>query len=170
MKKAEIAYITVGKVGSTYGVQGWLKIRTYTEFGASILNYTPWYLSSGDDKWNALDIEEGRIHGNGIIAKLAGFNTPEEARLLTGKTIAITRSQLPELEIDEYYWSDLEGLTVINSDGNVLGKVIYLIATGSNDVLVVKGDKEHAIPYLPGKVVTSVDLNKQEIHVNWELI
>jgi 16S rRNA processing protein RimM len=170
MKNVEIAYITVGKVGSTYGVQGWLKIHTYTEFGASILDYKPWYLNSGENQWDVLEVEDGRIHGKGIIAKLKGFNTPEEARLLTGKTIAITRAQLPKLKKEEYYWSDLEGLTVINSNGNILGKVIYLIATGSNDVLVVKGEKEHAIPYLPGDVVISIDLNKREIHVDWEFI
>jgi 16S rRNA processing protein RimM len=170
MKKADMAYITVGKIGSPYGVKGWLNIRTYTEFGASILEYHPWYSSSENHDWKVIDVESSRIHGNGVIAKIADINTPEEARLLTGKMIAITRSQLPLLKKNEFYWSDLEGLTVINKNGDVLGKVIYLIATGSNDVLVVKGDKEHAIPYLLGNVVLSVDLDKQEIHVDWDMI
>ena len=169
MNKAETTYITVGKVGSTYGVHGWLKIHSYTEFGASILNYSPWYLIQ-DHGWRVIEVENGRRHGNVILAKFIGINSPEEARLLTGKMIAISRAQLPQLEKNEYYWSDLQGLTVINQRGEILGKVIYLIATGSNDVLVVKGDKEYAIPYLPGKVVMQVDLEKQEIQVDWELI
>ena len=82
--------------------------------------------------------------------------------------IAITRAQLPALPKNEYYWSDLEGLTVINQAGVVLGKVIYLIATGSNDVLVIKGDKELAIPYLQDEVITQVDLENGVIHVNWD--
>lgn len=170
MKKAETAYITVGKIGSTYGVRGWLKILAYTELGPSLLEYTPWYVNSGNDEWTTLEVEEGRVHGKGIIAKLAHVNTPEEARLFTGKLIAIPRSQLPELKNNEYYWSDLIGLTVINKNGDVLGKVIYLMDTGSNDVLVIKGDKEHAIPYIVGDVILSVDLTKQEIHVDWELL
>jgi 16S rRNA processing protein RimM len=117
-----------------------------------------------------MDIEDGRLHGKDVIIKLAGINTPEEARLLTGKLIAITRSQLPALDQNEYYWSDLIGLTVVNKDGTVYGKVAYLIETGSNDVLVVKGDKEHAIPYLYGSVVLNVDLEKQQILVDWELL
>ena len=60
------------------------------------------------------------------------------------------------------------GLTVINQDGENLGKVIYLMETGSNDVLVIKGEKEHAIPWIMDKVITRIDLNKQEIYVNWE--
>jgi 16S rRNA processing protein RimM len=162
-------YIIIGKFGSTYGVQGWIKIHTYTEFGPTILDYKPWYIDRKKDSWTPINIESGRLHNNGIIVKLNGINTPEEARLFTGLNIAIPRSQLPQLQENEYYWSDLIGLSVINQNGEMLGKVIYLMETGSNDVLVVKGEKEHAIPYLLGKVVTKIDLNKQEIHVDWEL-
>lgn len=171
MKPTDV-YITVGKIGSTYGVKGWLKIQAYTEFGASILDYQPWYLSDSQHDWKQVQVEDGREHGNIVVAKIAGLNTPEEARLLTGKLIAIQRSQLPELNKDEYYWSDLVGLTVINQRNEALGKVAYLIETGSNDVLVIKDadGKEHAIPYLPGRVVSEVNLERQEIRVDWELI
>jgi len=170
MKNAD-SYITIGKLGSSYGVKGWLKVHAYTEFGASILDYKPWYLSSGkDNTWQAIEIEDGRVHGNIVIAKLAEIHNPEDARLLTGKFIAIRRSQLPTLHKDEYYWSDLQGLKVIDQHGENIGIVSYLMATGSNDVLVIKGIKEQAIPYLPGTVITKVDLENGEIIVNWEPI
>jgi len=162
-------FVVIGRIGSTYGVQGWLKIQSFTEWADNILEYTPWYIEENDE-WKALTITDGRIHGKGIIVKLAGWDTPEKSRLLSGKKIAIARSQLPALEKDEYYWSDLEGLTVINQDGEILGKVSYLISTGSNDVLVIKGETEFAIPYLPEDVIKRVDLEKQEIHVHWELL
>ncbi|HEX2548399.1 MAG TPA: ribosome maturation factor RimM [Gammaproteobacteria bacterium] len=167
MKEAK--YVVVGKVGSTYGVQGWLKIQSYTEWVDNILNFTPWYLEENNE-WKAFTVTEGKLHGKGMIVKFAGWDTPEKSRLLSGKKIAIVRSQLPALEKDEYYWSDLEGLTVINQDGEVLGKVSYLISTGSNDVLVIKGEKEFAIPYLLPEVIKSIDLEKQVIHVDWELL
>ena len=167
MKKADDAYLTIGKIGSTYGVHGWLKIQAFTEFSASILDYQPWFIENKNG-WETLPVEDQREQGNLIIVKIAGFDTPETARLLTGKEIAIKRTQLPALEKDEYYWSDLIGLTVINKNGDILGKVAYLIATGSNDVLVVKGEKEHAIPYFVGEVILNIDLSKQEIQVDWE--
>lgn len=167
MNQAE--YVIVGKIGSTYGVQGWVKIQSYTELTADILTYTPWYLEDKND-WKRIKLEAGKEHGKGIIVKLPGYDNPEKARLLTGKRIAVLRSELPVLEKNEYYWSDLEGLTVINQSGLVLGKVIYLIETGSNDVLIVKGDNEHAIPYLPDDVVKSIDLEKKTMHVDWEPI
>jgi 16S rRNA processing protein RimM len=168
MKKNE--FIIIGKIGSTYGVHGWLKIHSYTELPLDILAYSTWHLARDHQLSQAYKLEEGRAHGKGIIAKLIGITSPEEARLLTGASIAIERTQLPCLKLNEYYWSDLIGLTVINNDGEYLGKVKYVMATGANDVLVVKGKTEFAIPYLLEKVILSINLEKQEIHVDWELL
>jgi 16S rRNA processing protein RimM len=161
-------YIVVGKIGAPYGIKGWVKITSFTESPSDILNYDPWYL---DEKkaWKVIDIDNGRQHGKGVVVKIAGFENPEQARLLTGRTIAIKRTQLPKLKNQEYYWSDLEGLTVIDQNDVVLGKVIYLMETGSNDVLVVKGEREFAIPYRHD-VVLSIDLETKVIRVNWDLI
>ncbi len=170
MKNPDSSYIKIGKIGSSFGIHGWVKITAYTESGSDILNYSPWFLSKNGYDWKTIEVEEGKPHSKGIIAKLTGIDSPEEASLLTGMLIGIKRSDLPELKQGDYYWSDLIGLTVINKDGTILGNVSYLIETGANDVLVVKGTKEHAIPYLPDTVILSVDLQKQEIHVDWELL
>ena len=161
-------YIKIGKLGSSYGVRGWIKVQSYTEFGLGILDYKPWLISRDDIQWKPIEVESGRAHGNGIVVKFVGIETPEDAAKLTGNLIGVPRDRLPPTKENEYYWNDLEGATVIDKDGNVLGKVIYLMETGSNDVLVVKGEKEHAIPFLPGDVILSVDLEKKEIHVDWE--
>jgi len=170
MTETETGYIIVGKIGATYGVRGWLKIQSFTELSATILDYTPWYLSKDQQSWQAITVADTQIQGTSILAKFANIDTPESARLLTGQLIAVKRSQLAALDPGEYYWSDLKGLTVINKNGDILGKVSYLMETGANDVLVIKGDKSHAIPYLPGRVVLKVDLEKQEIHVDWDPI
>lgn len=169
MSHSDADYVIIGKVGATYGVQGWLKVYSYTEIVTDILEYTPWYLQEKDG-WKTIKLQDGRQHGKGIVVKFSGFNTPENARALTGKVIGTSRAQLPALKKDEYYWRDLEGLTVINHHGDVLGKVIYLMDTGANDVLVVEGDKKHAIPYLLNKVITRIDLDKKVMYVNWEII
>lgn len=163
-------FILIGKIGAAFGVHGWIKIHTYTELGASILDYDPWYLSSTDQDFQATRIEEGKEHHGGIIVKFPGLDVPETVRKLTGKNIYIKRSQLPALNTDEYYWSDLVGMTVIDQHGQTLGNVIYLIETGANDVLVVKGEKEMAIPFLPGSVVLNIDAEKKTILVDWEPI
>jgi 16S rRNA processing protein RimM len=169
MKNTEADYVSVGKIGSTYGVQGWVKILSFTESITNILDYTPWYLEDGKS-WQRIDVTDSRIHGKGIIVKFAGYDSPEHSRSLAGKTIAVARAELPRLEEGSYYWNDLKGLTVIDQHGETLGEVIYLLATGANDVLVVKGKKEHAIPYILDDVITRIDMDKKIIYVNWEVI
>ncbi len=168
MKSTETEYVVVGKLGSTHGIQGWLKLYSFTEPVTNIVAYNPWYLEETIG-WKLIKPEATREYTKGMTVKFTGYDNPEQARLLTGKKIAVLRSQLPPLKKGDFYWSDLEGLTVMNVDGSILGKVIYLLETGSNDVLVVKGNKEYAIPYL-ADVITSIDLANQVIHVNWELI
>jgi 16S rRNA processing protein RimM len=163
----ENEYVIVGKIGATFGIKGWLKIISYTENSEDILDYDAWYLEDGKS-WKRIQHTDGQLHGKGVIVHLEGYNTPEISRLLTGKNIAVLRSQLPKLTKNEYYWRDLEGLTVINEEGLELGKIIYLMATGANDVLVVKGTREHAIPFRLNDTVVSIDLDKKVMHVKWE--
>lgn len=162
-------HVVIGKLGSTYGVRGWIKVQAFTEIITDVLQYTPWSIKDKGE-WKTIQIESAKHHGKGMIVKLIGYDTPEQVNKLTGKEITILHSQLPKLKKDEYYWGDLEGLTVIDQHGKVLGKVIYLITTGTNDVLIVKGKKEFAIPYLLGDVITQIDLDKQEMLVNWEIV
>lgn len=159
-------YIPIGKIGASFGVKGWLKVYSYTK-SDNVLNYSPLYISNENNQWTPIEVEQGRQHGKYLIVKIAHIDSPEQAGLLTGKLIAVNRTQFPELAKHEFYWSDLEGLTVKNKQGKILGKVIYLLETGSNDVLVVKGKIEFAIPYLPGQVILNIDLDRQEILVDW---
>jgi 16S rRNA processing protein RimM len=92
----------------------------------------------------------------------------EQAESLCGWTISIARSQLPEPEKDEYYWSDLVGLAVVTTTGVSLGVVDHLLETGANDVLVVQGESERLIPFIQGSVVKKIDLVAGLIDVDWD--
>lgn len=105
--------------------------------------------------------------GGHMRMKFSACDTPEAAALYTNLCIGVTRDQLPVLSLGDYYWSDLEGLTVINQDGICLGKVDHLFSTGSNDVLVVKGGRERLLPYTSA-VMKDVNLEKGQIEVDWD--
>lgn len=74
---------------------------------------------------------------------------------------------MPATGIDEYYWSQLTGLSVVNQQGIELGEVANLFETGANDVMVVKGDKERLIPFTEF-AVHEVDLDNKKIIVDWD--
>jgi len=131
----------------------------------AILQYQPWLL--GEDK-KPVKIVDGRKQGKGIAAVLPGFENREQAATLVGTQIFVRREQLPATEKDEYYWSDLEGLEVKTTKGELLGRVDRLIETGANDVLVIRGNREHLVPFIQGQYVTRVDLEDGMIEVDWD--
>jgi len=159
--------VLLGRVSGVFGVDGWVKLFSYTEPREAILGYRSCLLQQGDT-WQALIWKQGKRHGKTVIARIEGIDDRDSAEILVGADIGIWRADLPEAGDDNYYWADLEGLTVINKDGDKLGVVASLLATGANDVLVVKGDREILVPFVTGQYVLDVDLAAGVIRVDWE--
>lgn len=168
MRHSNDDYIVVGRISGIYGVRGWVKVYSHTQPRESILNYSPLHLSMNGE-WRAVALENGRTHGKGIVAKFEGCDDREAAAALMNTTVAIRREQLPQAAPGEYYWADLQGLSVHNLDGVELGKVSHLLETGANDVLLVKqGQTERLIPFVQGQFVTDIDLERGVMTVDWD--
>lgn len=166
--------IVVGKIGAAYGVRGWLKIISATEAADAIIDYQPWMLKV-DGNWQQIVVESWRHQQQHIIAKLVDIDDRNSAARLTNQEIFINAKQLPTLAEGDYYWKDLIACSVVTRDGYNLGRVVTLMETGSNDVLVVKanlndayGAKERLIPFLDGSVIKQVDLEACRICVDWD--
>ena len=146
----------VGKLGSTYGIRGWLRIYSSTEQAESIFDYQPWFLKIKGE-WQPTELENWRH------------------QILANVEIGVDLSVFPELEEGDYYWHDLIGCSVVNLEGYTMGTVTEMMETGSNDVLVVKantkdafGKQERLIPFLYEQVVKRVDLTTKTIEVDWD--
>ncbi len=160
--------IVVGRIIGVFGVRGQLKVFSYTRPPENILNYTPWWLGSGN-RWEIRKPARGRQRcGKGLVISLEDCETREQALDLIGWQVTILREQLPETAENEFYWSDLIGLTVCTCAGIRLGVVDHLFETGSNDVLVVEGDRQRLIPYVQKQVVRHVNLDDGMITVDWD--
>jgi 16S rRNA processing protein RimM len=170
---AQDSRVKLGRITTVYGVKGWVKVFSNTEPMDNIFAYQPWQILM-NGQWQEVKVKQGKQHGKGLVAQLEGCNDREKAKLYAGAEIAVDRSMLPELDDGDYYWSQLTGLNVETETGVKLGKVDHLIATGSNDVLVVKGNQdsidteERLIPWLPDQVITKVDLLGGVIRVDWD--
>jgi 16S rRNA processing protein RimM len=159
--------IQIGKISGVLGLKGWLKIFSYTEPKNKILSYKYWQLKKGSQN-KTLNTVGGQLHGKGVVAQLEGIADRDQAEALIGWEIYISHEQLPSLGHDEYYWADLVGLDVQNLEDVNLGKVDSLLETGANDVLIIKGNKERAIPFLQGQTVKSIDLSTGKMIVDWD--
>ncbi len=164
---AEERYVILGKVSGLFGVQGWVRVYSHTRPIENILKYAPWYLQQAGS-WRPYELAEGRPHGKGLVARLAGIEDRDLARTLVGAAIAVKRSQLPALGAGEYYQTDLVGLAVVNREGVRLGTVQRIFETGAHDVLVVRGAHEHLIPLVFGVHVLGIDESAGVIEVDWD--
>ncbi|MBY0580052.1 MAG: ribosome maturation factor RimM [Burkholderiales bacterium] len=155
----------MGRIAAPYGIKGWVKIQSFTEAADSLLDFPVWWLGR-EGEWREAHVIEAFLHGKTIVANIDASPDRNVAERLKGLQIAVPRSSLPAAGENEYYWSDLIGLKVVNLDGVELGSVGDIIETGANDVLEVKGESTHLIPFV-GKVVLDVDLENSVIRVDW---
>ncbi len=159
--------IKLGFVSGVFGIQGWIKIYSDTDPWDNILDFDSWLLG-GKNQVERFFIEAGGRHGKAIVAKLAGIDTRDEAARLIGREIFVNRVDLPELQENKFYWTDLVGLNVVTVDGIGLGVVDDMMETGAHDVLVVRGDRERLIPFVLDRIVRSVDLEQKCMVVAWD--
>jgi len=160
----------MGRVAGPYGVRGLARVQVYTEAIDSLLDFETWLVGRGG-VWQARRVLDAAVHGDGLVARFEGIDSPEAARVLRGLEVAIRRGDLPPADEGEVYWVDLVGCTVVNREGVDLGRVTGLMETGANDVLVVVAGSgaqrvERLIPYI-GQVVEAVDVPGRSIRVDW---
>lgn len=164
----------MGRLGSTYGLKGYLRVQSFTEQPENLFDYSPWFIRRRGEDWREVKVEAWKPHGDTYIVKLESVDVKEEAALLTGMDIGIKRSSLPALSDDELYLTDLIGCTVIGLEGVNLGIVTRVVDHGAAPIMEVspsdqtKGEpQQRLIPYVKGPIVTQVDLDAKTIWVEW---
>jgi len=165
----------INNIAGERGVRAPISIRINPDVDAQTHPYISTGLKEnkfGIDINSALHVYECAAQMSHI--HITGVDDREDARQYCQLNIVVEKSQFPELEQGEYYWHQLEGLTVITCQGDTrLGVVDSLMETGANDVLVVKGDREsldreeRLIPYTE-QFVLRVDLDAGKIDVDWD--
>jgi 16S rRNA processing protein RimM len=166
--------ITVGRIHGAFGIQGWVRVESFMESPATLLEYPQWWVWRGGE-WQALTQLEGRVHGRGFVARLDGVETRDAAERLRNLDIAVPEEWLPPPEEGEFFWRELVGLQVVSVEENTerwLGIVSGFMETGANDVMVVTpcegsiDQRERLLPYV-AQTVTEVDVAAGRIRVVW---
>jgi 16S rRNA processing protein RimM len=156
----------MARISAPFGVRGWIKLQPYTEEPGNLLAYPTWWVGDIGD-WQESRVEHGEVQSGSLVAKLAGCEDRDAAALYRGKQVAIPRESFPAPAANEFYWTDLVGVRVVNEKGVDLGAVREVLETGANDVLVVQGERERLLPFTE-LVVKEVDLAGRVIRVEWD--
>ncbi|ACM23327.1 MULTISPECIES: ribosome maturation factor RimM [Thermotoga] len=147
--------IAVGKVVNTHGLKGEVKFFPYTNSEEIVKNLSSVVLYNREKKvFYNLSVESVRRMNKLFLIKFETIDTVEAAEKIKGCEVFIKYEELPPLQNDEYYFYEILGCEVYYESGECVGKVVDIIETGSNDVLVVKKkNRETLIPMIKDCVV-----------------
>ncbi|MDQ9171664.1 ribosome maturation factor RimM [Oxalobacteraceae bacterium R-40] len=168
--------VVVGHVSGAYGIQGWVRIKPYSDDADALLHAKTWWIDKPD--FHDVEMMQAKNHSGDVVAKLMGVADRDAAERLKGAAVHIPRSHFPALSDDEFYWVDLIGLAVENLQGEQLGVVSGLMDNGVHPILQVlpkqadpaaeKAAPEILIPFVD-QFVKTVDQCAKKITVDWGL-
>ena len=126
-------YLPAGKIVSTHGLRGDVKILPWADSPEFLLDFDTVYLAG-----KPYTVEDARVQKTCVLMKLAGVDSVEAAARLRDVVVEIDRddAELPE---GSMFIQDLIGLPVL-CEGKTLGKVKEILQLPANDVYVVEGD------------------------------
>ena len=127
--------LRVGVITSTHGVRGEVKVFPTTDDAKRFKTLKKVILDGREPL--ELSIEQVKFFKNMVILKFKGYDNINDVETWRQRDLLITRDQAVELKEDEYFITDLIGLTVVNEEEAVLGRVKDVLETWANDVYVV---------------------------------
>lgn len=156
-------YLVVGDIVAPFGTRGEVKVRLDTDFPGLVLQAR--YLYIGDPPIRC-QVESARMHKGMVRLKLSGCDSRDRGESLRGALVQVRADEVPVLEEGEYYYHQLVDLEVWTEEGELLGQVAEILATGSNEVLVVRNRGREMLLPLIDSVVREVDLEEGRIYVH----
>ena len=164
------ALMKIAQLKKPYGIKGWVWVFSETDNRADIFAMQPWWMKTATGM-QPLTVKAWRQQGTGIIAQFEQVPDRNVAETMNGVTVWV-EDVLPETAADEYYWSDLVGLKVINEQDEYLGDITEMFETGAHDIMrvaVTSGSldsEERLIPWHKQTVV-QVDMAGKTVVVAW---
>ena len=149
--------VCVGAIAGAYGVQGEVRLKSFCADPWALGDYGTLQDEGGQASF---DVQLDRLGKGELIGRLSGVRSKEDADALKGTRLYVDRAALPDLPDDEYYYSDLIGLTVVDPGGAVLGTVKSVVNHGATDILEVQvpGASDTALLPFTNAAVPTVDL------------
>jgi len=157
--------ICVAEITGAHGIQGMLKLKVFSDSPDSITEYKPLYDFKADKTFELTYLAK---HKNSYLGNIKGVDDRNKAEALKGTKLYIHKDLLPEIdEEDTYYYKDLIGLTIKDTDGNTIGTVANVVDFGAGELLEITQLPDGKNFFLPFKhaYVPTVNIEKQEITV-----
>jgi len=150
--------VAVGRVGRAHGVRGDVFVEPWTDapeerFADGALVY------AGEQERRPLTVAGARSHSGKLVLHFAGLDDRTAAESIRGAVLVVPAGDRPPLaDPDEFYDTDLLGLSVSMVDGTLLGPVTDVLHSPAGSLLAVDWDGRELLVPFRREVVPIVDL------------
>ncbi len=152
--------VCVGVITTVHGVRGNVKVKSFTRKASDFATFGTLSDRSGKRHFNVKIIGESK---GVFLVQIDGVTDRTAAESLRGTELYVSRSKLPETAKDEFYYTDLIGMTAKAPDGKVLGTVKAVYNFGAGDMLEI--DKVQDFVSFTQDNIPEVDLNNRVMTV-----
>ena len=146
MSSPETQKVLMAIIGAAHGIRGEVRVKPY---GDDPLSFTDYGVLTTKDGKQSFEVQNARVQKTVVITKFKEVTDRNRAEELNGVELYIDRDQLPDTEEDEFYYSDLNGLSVQDPSGALMGKIAAVQDFGAGDLLEIrpKRGKTFYIPF-----------------------
>lgn len=152
-------YLQVGVITTTHGIRGEVKVFPTTDDPARFEELKQVVLDTGRSQL-PLEIEGVKYFKQFVILKFKGINNINDIEKYCKCPLLVSREDAVALEEDEYFITDMIGMSVVTEDGKTFGVLADVMETGANDVYVVQTE-EHGEILLPAIKECILDVDTQ---------
>ena len=156
--------VCIGAIVGAHGIRGAVRIKSFTAVPADVGSYGPVEDEAGQRHFRLAVTGEVKGH---VIAQLAGVADRNGAEALKGTGLYVPRDRLPEVEEDEFLYSDLVGLAVCDDTGQPVGTVRGVANYGAGDLLDIlrPGQGSLLVPFTR-RAVPVVDVAQRRVVIS----
>jgi len=157
--------VLMATIGGAQGIRGEVRVKAYTADPTALGDYGHLYSMDG----RSFEVLELREMKNMVVVRFRGVNDRNAAEALNGLELYIERDNLSdeELEDDEFFYADLEGLEAFDDHGVSYGTVTGVFDFGGGDLLELKGPGKRPvlIPFSEASVL-EIDLEAGKLLID----
>ena len=162
MKKEDCFYL--GRIAKTHGLKGEVTLKLDTDDPSAYLEMKHFFLEI-NKVLTPFFVEKITPSGDKFYVAVQDIKTVEQAQNLVGKSVYLPLEMLPELSGKQFYYHEIVGFTVVDSEKGELGPVTEVLEYPTQAILQVMKDKKEILIPILDHVIQNVDRDKKILHI-----
>lgn len=160
-------YICIGAITQPHGIYGEVRVHLFNPDSNTLFEVEElWLRMPGRKTLEPCQIVEARDHTKGVLLKLEGCDTRNQAETKRKAELYVAQANLPQLEEGEFYFYQLEGMPVFSTQGEALGEISRVMPGAAQDLLVLSYKGREVMIPIVDEFVHQIDIENKRIEIH----